>query len=385
MLGFERRNTMGKRKISQEEIEREHMDLALIRAAKETTVEQDRVFHEKRREAKNLFLIMDTIHPSFYDTFASKLSIEALESTLKQLDRIEPLYSEFCRHLSNQTIVKILNSIWNFPTFLEKMPEDRVNDFINSEAKDWCVANFSDFEFPEQLEMFSRFSEKGLEKFFSEILENHTEYISEISYVFRKLEAEGADEIFEKMYEMPAALLSQLIEMGELEMNGILLRKMSENKITAICCQTESDKMYKVLEKSDFEVMYSCQKPSIICHKLTEQERQELFAKLQKNAEGKLKKILLFEFECLMAFYHAVSPKEKTYILDEVLLAEDFGRMYEKLSKEEQDEVFELILSEDISEEKGKKLRQQAVDFLEKKENLSYFEKITLKDLKSNS
>lgn len=377
---------MSRRKITQKEIEQQHTDLAIFRAARETVSEQDRVFHEKRRENKNIFFILETIHPSFYDTFASKLSAEELENILKKLAGMK-LYDEFWRNLSNLTIVRILSSIWEFYIFLEQVEAGTVNNFINSEANGWCLGNFCDFEFPEQLEMLSRFSEEGMESFFAEILENHIPYVSSISYIFQKMEAgktEKTEMVFQKICELPAAILSELIRLGDEEMNGILMRKLSKEKVTAICCETEAERLYQVLEKSNFELVYNCQKPDIICQKLTDSELQALFLVLQKS------NLPISSFSviscCMEFFYHAVKPENKAELLNEILPAENFGELYQKLSKEEQDEMFELILTaNNIREEKAQALRQEAMDFLEKKEKLSYFEKITLSDLQSKS
>lgn len=369
---------MSKRKISQEEIGRQHIDLAILRAAKETVDEQNRAFQEKRRE-NNLFFVLDTIHPAYYDVFASKLKIEELEVLLNQLDGLA-IGFEFWKKLSDKTIERILSSIWEFHTFLEQVEAETVNAFLNAQACSWCVENFSNFEFPEQLEILSRFSERGMESFFAEILENRILYVSEISYIFQKMEAaktEKTEMVWEKICELPAAILSELIRLGNAETNDILMRKLSEEKVTAICCETEEENMFQVLEKSAFEMMYHCQKPNIICHKLTDSELQALFTVLQKRETS----LFLITSQCLEAFYHAVKAEDKTYILDQILPAKGFGKLYQKLSKEEQDEMFELITSENISSNKRKELCQEAIDFLNTKGKLSYFEKVTLQNL----
>lgn len=189
-------------------------------------------------------------------------------------------------------------------------------------------------------------------------------------------EREKIADIFLKIASISDSAIANLLENAQYCVTKRILKQVrQENRdLLSICKQISKEKLYDVLSKSDFALLEYANSDlySWLCANLSEPDKAQYLAYL---ADEKLDQIGIFDAEICAGIFALESANSwKEEFVKKVFTtrpSEDFNVFYEKLSYEEKELMFEILLK--LGDKEGGEIVKV---FLKEKHNLSLLESL---------
>lgn len=339
---------------------------------------QEKESKEMRRD-KNVFnsTLWELILPQHYDSIINillekglleKLRKEALINRTKVWDNVD----DFC-------LERVINKVSNCFSIILEMSEERAKQFVNSVVCD-IKKLFKEADFSQKVLLVKWFSARTLENFLVSSVTDLTtdenevlKFLKEVCFPQNYREKNDI-EIFKRISDMSQSMIARLFEEADAQIIYNIMEHMSEEKISKVYGELRKEKLFQILNATDFNLLMRTNVEFPI-EKISEEERQVTFLRLKE----KYPLLERFSMERWASFFCAVGSKEKKYIL-EVILRKigDYDGLYEFLPHSERREMIEILV---ISQ---RSIAAHVLETEKKKGELGYFEALALKDLNSS-
>lgn len=333
-----------------------------------------------RKWNKTISELFDELTPSSYDGVIASLNREQFFQLMDGISELQERYLWNCLSDTGLEILfyNVLESILSSSeNFLDFVPQERLKEFLNQSEGKVVYDVFKTTNNPSKgyvIGMLEPNALFGMDAWATRSFQNF-------------LTAEDYDElksgVYEKISRMSAEEVARVLE--ETDNPEIVCGILQDRQdISTICQEIQDDRLYEVLENSDFSLLLDYESEFPVW-KLDDDEKQDLYEVLKKR-KSKIKRI--FNFDEIVLLYCSVFPLEKEEILFEILNLTEMCDLYVRLTEEEQVQMLTIMAGQEIQgqyeDSKKQEMLQNAIYVLEHKEiPMDYLEELLLKDFKA--
>ena len=320
--------------------------------------------------------IFEELPPKYYDEILCSLDEGELENLMLELN--EQSQSYFWKCLSSITLANLLKRGSECgKEICEFMPNYKLEQVIEQDSEvAWKFFIYLEpGAFFQKALVLETLTTSGLEKFldnimvyanyarpkaFNEFLAflNDRDYYDEVQEVYRKMAAISKFTI--------ARFLNSSEVTPEIGIN-VFSYLEDRKKTEEVYRRMKSEKLYEILKESDFLLLYK--KVYLPIENFSTEAQEELFC-IMKGKEIKSFDSF-FSIQAIASLYRVLKPEDKVYLIRGMCL-ENISKLYAFLNKEEQESFIELL-------DNGR--FRELLKHLLNKEELSYFERLVLKEL----
>ncbi len=319
--------------------------------------------------------IFEELPPKYYDEILCSLDEGELENLMLELN--EQSQSYFWKCLSSITLANLLKRGSECgKEICEFMPNYKLEQVIEQDSEvAWKFFIYLEpGAFFQKALVLERLTTSGLEKFldnimvyanyarpkaFNEFLAflNDRDYYDEVQEVYRKMAAISKFTI--------ARFLNSSEVTPEISIN-VFSYLEDRKKTEEVYRRMKSEKLYEILKESDFQLLNG--EAQLPIENFSTEAQEELFCILKESGR---RFDDIFDVRRIVSLYRVLEPEDKLYLIEHMLL-DNVREFYEILEKDEKEELIELL------DKGGSEL---IIEYVLKRKDISYFERLVLKEL----